>query len=565
MNKPVAIGLQSFSQIRENNCFFVDKTMFIKDWWGSNDAVTLITRPRRFGKTLNMDMLDCFFSTKYANRSDLFEGLDIWKYEEYRKFQGTYPVIFLSFAKLKSSNANEMKDDFCKVLSELYKEFMSTIYQSTILTDSEKDDFKNMLYKIDIERSSEDAKDAVYILSRILCTHYKKKVIILLDEYDTPLQESWVNEIWDEVVSFMRLFFNSTFKNNKFMCRSVMTGITRVSRESLFSDLNNLKICSMSSEKYQNYFGFTEDEVFEAMNEYGYTNKDEVKSWYDGFTIGNAKDIYNPWSIINFLDEGALKPYWANTSSNSLVSKLIREGSRKLKMDFEKLLNGESVYKTVDEEMVFNQLSENQNAVWSLLVASGYLKINSINDGIYELQIVNHEVMLMFRRLIKEWFGKADDNYSDFISSMLIGDVDEMNEYMNCILKSVISSFDIAQNESDFLAPERFYHGLVLGLLVELQDRYAVLSNRESGFGRYDVMLVPKNKNADKAFIIEFKVVNKNRGEKCLEDALENALKQIDDKNYKQNLIDIGICEDQIVNYGFAFEGKKVLVGKNRV
>ena len=298
------------------------------------------------------------------------------------------------------------------------------------------------------------------------------------------------------------------------------------------------------------------------MDELGYTNKDEVKYWYDGFTIGSAKDIYNPWSVINFLSEGNLKPYWANTSSNALVSRLIREGDRKLKVDFEKLLNGETVLKTVDEELVFNQLDYDQNAVWSLLVTSGYLKIYSINEDIYELQIVNHEVMLMFRRLIKEWFGRTADNYSDFIKSMLRCDVYEMNEYMNCILESVVSSFDTAQNKSGFLAPEKFYHGLVLGLLVELRGRYLVQSNRESGFGRYDVMLIPENKKEDKAFIIEFKVVNRNRGETSPEDALENALKQIEEKKYDRYLIDSGISPDMIVKYGFAFEGKEVLIGR---
>ena len=346
------------------------------------------------------------------------------------------------------------------------------------------------------------------------------------------------------------------------MQRAVMTGITRVSKESLFSDMNNLKVCSMSSEQYQNYFGFSEEEVFAAMDELGYTNKDEVKYWYDGFTIGSAKDIYNPWSVINFLSEGKLKPFWANTSSNALVSRLIREGDRKLKMDFEKLLNGETVLKTVDEELVFNQLDYDQNAVWSLLVTSGYLKINSINEDVYELQIVNHEVMLMFRKLIKEWFGRTADNYSDFIKCMLRCDVCEMNEYMNCILESVVSSFDTAQNKSGFLAPEKFYHGLVLGLLVELRGRYLVQSNRESGFGRYDVMLIPENKKEDKAFIIEFKVVNRNRGETSPEDALENALKQIEEKKYDRYLIDSGISPDMIVKYGFAFEGKEVLIGR---
>lgn len=562
MNKSVAVGIQSFSKIRENNCFFVDKTLFIKDWWESKDDVTLITRPRRFGKTLNMDMLDCFFSIKHKNRSDLFEGLNIWNYEEYRKLQGTYPVIFLSFAKLKNNSFCGMQEKMSDLLESMYIRYSEKICKSTKIPENMKNKFESIRQRLSKGNDENAITESVNYLSELLSVEYGKKAVILLDEYDTPLQEAWGGGFWDETVSFMRLFFNSTFKTNEFMQRAVMTGITRVSKESLFSDLNNLKVCSISSEQYQNYFGFSEEEVFAAMDELGYTNKDEVKYWYDGFTIGNAKDIYNPWSVINFLSEGKLKPFWANTSSNALVSRLIREGDRKLKMDFEKLLNGETVLKTVDEELVFNQLDYDQNAVWSLLVTSGYLKINSINEDVYELQIVNHEVMLMFRKLIKEWFGRTADNYSDFIKSMLRCDVYEMNEYMNCILESVVSSFDTAQNKSGFLAPEKFYHGLVLGLLVELRGRYLVQSNRESGFGRYDVMLIPENKKEDKAFIIEFKVVNRNRGETSPEDALENALKQIEEKKYDRYLIDSGISPDMIVKYGFAFEGKEVLIGR---
>jgi hypothetical protein len=562
MPDKVAVGIQSFSQMREQKCFFIDKTNFIKDWWDNCDAVTLITRPRRFGKTLNMDMLDCFFSTKYSGRGDLFEGLDIWEHEEYRKLQGTYPVISLSFAKIKNNNFTQMQSHISDLFGSLYLRYSDKVKNSTVISEGMKTKFESICNKLNYGNDERAITQAINYLSEVLSIHYGKKVIILLDEYDAPLQEAWINGFWDEAVSFTRLFFNSTFKTNEFMYRSVMTGITRVSKESLFSDLNNLEVCSVSSERYKNYFGFTEDEVFAAMDEFGYTNKDEVKYWYNGFTIGSARDIYNPWSVINFLAKNELAPYWSNTSSNALVSKLVREGDRKLKMDFEKLLTGEAVFKTIDTEMVFNQLDNNQNAVWSLLATSGYLRINSINEGIHELQIVNNEVMQMFRKLINEWFESVHGDYSDFISGLLRCDTQEMNEYMNSILRSVVSTFDVSQNKDDFRAPEKFYHGLVLGLLIELRDRYAVESNRESGFGRYDVMLIPKDKAEDKAFIIEFKVVNPNRGEQGMEDALANALKQIENKNYAEHLIDIGIPSEKIVKYGFAFEGKKVLIGR---
>ena len=561
MARTISVGEQNFSTIREKNCFLVDKTMLIKDWWENEDSVTLITRPRRFGKTLNMDMLDCFFSTEYANRSDLFEGLKIWKYEDYRKLQGTYPVISLSFSEIKNKNYKDMVGNLAYLFGNLYEKYQKTIENSKELSCFEKEKFNRVLVSLESEQNELIIQTAVKTLSNLLSSHYKKKVIILLDEYDTPLQEAYTGEFWDEMVSFMRIFFNSTFKSNKYMQRAVMTGITRVSKESLFSDMNNLELCTLSSVKYQEYFGFTEQEVFDSMDEFGYTNKDEVKYWYDGFTIGEKRDIYNPWSIINFLDKGKLKSYWSNTSSNGLVSRLIREGNRKLKTDFENLLGGGTVQKEIDEEMVFNQLESSRDAVWSLLAMSGYLRINSVNEGVYELQIVNHEVMLMFRKLIKDWFMESEDNYSDFISAMLCCDIQTMNEYMNLLTVSMISSFDSSKNANDFLAPEKFYHGFVLGLLVELREKYSVKSNRESGIGRYDVMLIPKDKMKDRAFIIEFKVVNRNRGEKSLEDALENALKQIEENRYEQDLTDMNVPKENIVKYGFAFEGKKVLIG----
>ena len=561
MARTISVGEQNFSTIRERNCFLVDKTMLIKDWWENEDSVTLITRPRRFGKTLNMDMLDCFFSTGYANRSDLFEGLKIWEYEEYRNMQGTYPVISLSFAKLKNDSLSGIQEKMSDIFGSLYIRYSDMVEKSTKIPEKMKDKFDSICEKLNKGNSGNTVTDAISYLCEVLFSEYKKKVIILLDEYDTPLQEAYTGGFWDEMVSFMRIFFNSTFKSNKYMQRAVMTGITRVSKESLFSDMNNLELCTLSSVKYQEYFGFTEQEVFDSMDEFGYTNKDEVKYWYDGFTIGEKRDIYNPWSIINYLDKGKLKSYWSNTSSNGLVSKLLREADDEIKSDFEDLLRGGAIEKKIDDEMVFSQLGEDINAIWSLLTAAGYLKMENIKEDIFELQIVNHEVMVMFRNMVEGWFTSKTSKYSKLIKSFLEGKTEDLNEYMNILTCSLISSFDTARNEDDFLAPEKFYHGFVLGLLVELRERYSVKSNRESGFGRYDVMLIPKDKMKDKAFIIEFKVVNRNRGEKSLEDALKNALKQIEENRYEQNLTDMNVPKENIVKYGFAFEGKRVLIG----
>ena len=335
MARKLGIGHDDFAVVRESNNFYVDKTNFIREWWESNDKVTLITRPRRFGKTLNMSMLENFFSLQYAGRGDLFEGLSIWRSEQYRELQGTYPVIFLSFANVKEAS---------------YKEA-------------------------------------------------RKKI------------------------GYTRGLFNSTFKTNSYLERAVMTGITRINKESIFYDLNNLKVVTTTSEKYSDCFGFTEEEVFAALDEFGLSGqKQKVKDWYDGFTFGDRGDIYNPWSVISFLSEKKAGAYWANTSSNSLVGKLIQEGSRDVKESFETLLQGGSIAAEIDEQVVYSMLGGDEQALWSLLLASGYLKVKKSGscasesgewEQDYELELTNFEVKAMFRKMIRKWFGGAAHGYND--------------------------------------------------------------------------------------------------------------------------------------------------------
>lgn len=554
MGRTVAIGIQSFEQIIENDVFYVDKTNFIREWWESKDSVTLIARPRRFGKTLNMSMLEQFFSLEYADRGELFEGLSIWEDAKYRKLQGTYPVISLSFARVKETNYASAKEKICEILTNLYSHY-SFLRDSEALTDKDREYFDRVSSKME----DSDATSALYQLSGFLYRYYGKKVIILLDEYDTPIQEAYVDGFWDELTSFIRSLFNSTFKTNPYVERAMMTGITRVSKESIFSDLNNLKVVTTTSDEYATSFGFTEEEVFAAMDEMGMTEKEKVKKWYDGFVFGKVRDIYNPWSIINLLDTGKFSTYWANTSSNSLVSRLIRQGSRRIKEQFETLMQGGCINTEIDEQIVYNLLDDNEEAIWSLLLASGYLKVLQVNmeEECYQLTLTNYEVKRMFRNMIRGWFKKDSSNYNDFIQALLLDDVDAMNEYMNRVTRSVFSSFDTGKRPSS-AEPERFYHGFVLGLMMELQDRYIITSNRESGFGRYDVILYPRKD--DDAIIMEFKVFNKRR-EKNLEDTLASALRQIEEKQYAQTLIDQGIASELIRKYGFAFEGKEVLIG----
>ena len=561
MERTVAIGIQDFEQLITNDYFYIDKTDFIREWWESGDSVTLLTRRRRFGKTLNMSMLEKFFSVEYANRGDLFEGLDIWKEEKYRNLQGTYPVISLSFARIKEADYQKARAKICEVLTHLYIK-CSFLRDSEVLTDKDREYFDRV--SLDMEDSV--ATSALYQLSDFLYRYYGKKVIILLDEYDTPMQEAYVQGFWDELVSFTRSLFNSTFKTNPYLERAVMTGITRVSKESIFSDLNNLEVVTTTSDKYATAFGFTEEEVFAALDECGYNDKKEaVKHWYDGFIFGKHRDIYNPWSILNFLAKGKIATYWANTSSNSLVSKLIREGNKRVKTTFEALLQGETIACPIDEQIVYNQLDSSEGAIWSLLLASGYLKVLKAEEKsvagrqtMYELELTNEEVKDMFYGMVQGWFEEPNGSYNDFVEALLQGDLDAMNEYMNRMTLLMFSSFDTGTIPSKS-QPERFYYGFVLGLMVDLADRYVVTSNQESGFGRYDVMLEPRDKNDD-AMILEFKVFNPRR-ETSLEDTVQSALAQIEEKQYEAALIARGIPADHIRRYGFAFEGKQVLIG----
>lgn len=560
MARTVGIGIQDFGKIIRNNCFYVDKTAFIIEWWENQDDVTLITRPRRFGKTLAMSMLEHFFSVEHADKGALFEGLDIWKEEKYRSLQGSYPVIFLSFADVKETSFGNARDKICRIIKSLYDRYSA-------LQDKEPNPKKlpDIFDEISPTMGDPVASYSLKALSEFLAAHYGKKVIILLDEYDTPMQEAYVYGYWEEMAAFIRNLFNSTFKTNPYMERAVMTGITRISKESIFSDLNHLEVITSTSCKYEASFGFTEMEVFAAMDEFGLTEKEEVCAWYDGFTFGNTRDIYNPWSIINYLDKRRFAAYWANASSNSLVGKLIQEGAAEIKIVVEDLLQGKSFHASFDEQIVFSQLDHNIHAIWSLLLACGYLKVETYTiDGNYgecdyTLSLTNKEVRLMFRHMIDGWFADYTPAYNAFIKALLQEDKKAMNVYMNQTVLATFSYFDTGNKPSETAEPERFYHGFVLGLIVDLADRYRITSNRESGFGRYDVMLEPL-RDGNPAFVLEFKV-HDSEEEETLADTVAAALRQIEEKAYDTELTARGISRERIRHYGFAFAGKTILIG----
>lgn len=567
MPRTVAIGEQDFSEIIRNGYFYIDKTDFIQEWWENGDSVTLITRPRRFGKTITMSMLYHFFSVNKKSGGGLFQNLKIWKEEKYQKLQGTYPVIFLSFAGIKGRSYQDAYYDIYKVVVREYRKHVSILESGCFLPSDREQYFRIMNGKA----NESDLRASLNQLSEYLYQYYGKKALVFLDEYDTPMHEAFIKGYWEELTDFMRGFLNASFKTNPYLGRGIMTGITRVSKESIFSDLNNLSVVTAASRLYETVFGFTEDEVQEALQEFCLQNEsDKVRHWYDGFRFGNCDHIYNPWSVTNYLKFREFGTYWANTSSNQLVSKLIQKGSPNIKMIMEDLLKGQHFCTSLDEQIAFEQLSYSESAVWSLLLAGGYLKIagfsgrdsedyeNGIEDISYELALTNQEIVFLFKKLIRGWFHTGDVAYNGFIKALLADDVKAMNAYMRKIVSTMLSYFDSGNKPSEKTEPERFYHGLVLGMIADLSKKYIVTSNRESGLGRYDVMLEPRSPEDD-GIIFEFKVFD-GQEETGLNDTVNAAVRQILDKKYAAMLEEKLADKNHIRVYGFAFRGKEVRI-----
>ena len=569
MARTISIGAQGFEELRVNEYFYVDKTGFVRDWWEAGDVATLVCRPRRFGKTLNLDTVRCFLSTEFAGRGDeLFGGLDVWdggtdaQREAMRALQGTVPVVALSFANAKEPTWAEAFEGIRTTVADACRAH-GYLFDWEGLTDYDQE----ALRAIRPDMSAVTCSRALRLLCTLLRRYWGVRPVVLLDEYDAPMERAWTAGYWDEASDFMRSLMNSTFKTNPDMGRALITGATRVSRESIFSDLNNLVVVTSSTPLYQTRFGFAQEEVDAALAEYGLASRREgVREWYDGFTFGGVAHIYNPWSLTQFLQFGEFRAWWANTSSNGLASEVVRRGDDALKADFEELMRGGTIERIIDEEVVFSELRTRPDAAWALLLAAGYVTSPGPVPEFptktpRPLRLTNLEVSDTFDRMVEGWFTDGGSDYGRLAEALLAGDARMATRCLAEVTLYCMSSFDGVRRPAE-REPERFYHGLVLGLLAHLRGRWSVESNRESGWGRYDVALVPTDgaSGDDPAVVMEFKVFDPDE-EATLADTVVRAREQIRDKAYAAGLVARGIAEERIHTLGIAFRGKEVLVG----
>lgn len=553
MKKPLPIGISDFKELIEGGYAYVDKTLFIEEILEKGTKVALIPRLRRFGKTLNLSMLRYFFEKTEKETSYLFKDLNIWKNAHHRTLQGQFPVIFISLKDVKYNSWEETFSVLQKIIAEEFQRHRYLMEGETLFPE-EKDDYLKIIRK---EANPPLLASSLQLLTKWLHLYYQKKVIILIDEYDTPAHSAYVGKYYDTLISFLRNWLSSGLKDNSYLERGVLTGILRIAKESIFSGLNNISTFTMLSEPFQDKFGLLESEVTALLKDYNLHSKlSEIKQWYDGYRIGSCGDIYNPWSVLKCIEEnGALAPYWVNTSDNILMKQLITKGSSDLKVNIEALLRGDIIKKKIEEGIVFSELEKNPDTIWSLLLFSGYLTIDATPSygSPCQLRIPNVEVSQLYKSMILEWFKKTiqESHYHLLLNSLISGDISTFSQIFQEFLFSSVSVFDIPAEES-----EKIYHAFILGMLIGLKDKYEVKSNRESGLGRYDVILIPKDPK-QLGVIMEFKKISPFK-KMDLETAAMSALQQIEDKQYDQELLSLGI--HHILHIGLAFEGKQVLI-----
>ena len=544
----IGIGESNFKGLRVRKNYFIDKSMYIKDIIDNQSRVLLVTRPRRFGKTLNMSMLKYFFDCNSKDSKELFEGLKIMEQgEKYTSKLGAYPCLYLTLKDVNDSNYENMILDFKTAILEMYREHRYLLDSDKIYED-EKERIMDILYA----REDEVAlKTSVRELSGYLYRYYNKPVMLFIDEYDVPIQSAYIKKYYEKAIEFLKTFYGSTFKDNPYLEKTVLTGVSRVAKESIFSGANNFKVFTVLDNEFADDFGITSEEMDKVMKDFNVEDdKDEIKKWYDGYRIGNVEGIYNPWSVLNYLTDKQLKPYWVNTSSNDLI-KLTVKNSMTVKEKMERLLKDEEIEVPIKLETEIDGIENNEDNIWGLMLGTGYLKVvEQIDRKMYKVKLPNYEIKTLFEDMVDEWFSdKVQGNdLRSILKDLVELRLDEFQKKFRVLTKEMFSYMDVGENTA-----ENFYHAFVLGMLVGLRDTYYVNSNRESGFGRYDIMLEPHDRNGN-SFIMEFKVADSFEDE-SIEEVLESAKKQIEEKRYESNLRERGF--NNITKIVFAFKGKE--------
>ena len=547
----IGLGESDFRVLRTMKDYYIDKTMYIKDIIDNRSKVILVTRPRRFGKTLNMSMLRYYFDCSQKDNKELFEGLKIMEQgEEYTSKLGYYPCIYLTLKDVNEDTYEKMILNMKTAMLNTYKEHMYLL-DSDKIYPFEKEKINNILY---FREDEVILKNSVKDLSEYLSRYYGKPVMLFLDEYDVPLQTAYVEGYYEEAVKFFKTFYGTTFKDNQYLQKTVLTGVSRVAKESIFSGANNFKVFTVLDDEFSDDFGITEKEMDKIIEDFEVQDeKEEIKKWYDGYIIGHTEGIYNPWSILNYLTDRKLMPYWVNTSSNDLI-KLILKNSATVKEKIEQLLRDEEIEVPINLETVIVGIEQNEKNIWGLLLGTGYLKVTGVVDlamGVYKVKIPNYEIKFLFQNIIRDWFNDKviGNNLNTILKDLVTLKLDEFEQKFKVLVRQMFSFMDVGENTA-----ENFYHAFVLGMLVGLKDSYYVNSNRESGYGRYDIMLEPKDKNGN-SFIMEFKVYREEK-EKDINDTIESAKKQIEERKYEENLQEKGF--KNITKMVFAFKGKEV-------
>ena len=548
--KAIPIGIENFEDIIKDNYYYVDKSMLIEDILVNRAAVTLFTRPRRFGKTLNMSMIKYFFDVRNKDENrKLFEGLKIFG-SEYMKEQGKYPVIFVSLKDLRGDTWEDTFENLKSFISDLYAEFED---MREIMNKRDKIKFDKIFY----EEEKGDYETALKLLSNYIYKYYGKKVIILIDEYDAPIINAFDKGYYNEAINFFQVFYSSALKTNDSLKYGILTGITRIIKEGIFSGLNNLKVDTILNKKYSEYFGLLESEVIKMLDYFEMKYKiEEVKEWYNGYIFGD-KRVYNPWSIINYVDNGELKAYWANVSGNTLLENMLDQAGEDVYTDLKRFTDGESIEKYISDGTTIKSLLSNDDEIWQLFLYSGYLtkakeqiEIDETSEytNIYNLKIPNKEIRKYFGNMFLNRFFGTELKTSILIKALESGDIKKFEKTLGEIMVNMLSHFDL---DSEM---EKIYQVFMIGLVGFLMGKYEIISNNESGYGRYDLAMIPIKSN-EKAYLMEFKI---SKTEKGMTLKAEESLKQIDEKKYDTRLKARGI--KNILKIRIAFYGKKVKV-----